>query len=256
MRKSSSAITKMNQIWSYSLLSVLIVSAISLVGILSLPFKPNKLRKVLIYLVSFAAGALLGDAFIHLLPDSFEKNGFGLVISISVLSGILIFFVLEKIIHWRHCHDPSCERHSKSFVYMNVFGDSIHNLIDGAIIAASYMVSLPVGVATTLAVILHEIPQEIGDFGVMLHGGFSRKKALFVNFLSALTAVVGCVITLLIAGYSEGIENILIPLAAGGFIYIAASDLIPELHKEVEIKKSLLQILFIILGIVVMSLLV
>jgi zinc and cadmium transporter len=246
----------MNSIWFYSLISVFVVSAISLVGILSLPFKPHKMRKVLIYLVSFAAGALLGDAFIHLLPDSFEKNGFGLMTSVSILSGILIFFVLEKIIHWRHCHDPLCESHSKSFVYMNIFGDSIHNFIDGAIIAASYMVSLPVGFATTLAVILHEIPQEIGDFGVMLHGGFSRKKALFVNFLSALTAVVGCVITLLIARYSGNIENILIPLAAGGFIYVAASDLIPELHKEIGIKKSLLQILFIILGIAIMYALV
>lgn len=246
----------MNSVWFYSLVSVLAISAISLVGILSLPFNPGKMRKVLIYLVSFAAGALLGDTFIHLLPESFEKNGFGLVTSVSVLSGILIFFILEKIIHWRHCHDPSCEKHSKSFVYMNIFGDSIHNFIDGAIIAASYMVSLPVGFATTLAVILHEIPQEIGDFGVMLHGGFSRKKALFVNFLSALAAVIGCVITLLITGHSDGLENILIPLAAGGFIYVAASDLIPELHKEIGIKKSLLQILFILLGISIMFFLV
>lgn len=243
-------------IWFYSILSVFIVSILSFVGVLSLAVKEKKLKSILIFFVSFSTGALFGDVFIHLLPEAVERNGFGLKLSLSVLAGVLMFFILEKIIHWRHCHSPSCKSKMHSFAYMNLFGDGLHNFIDGAIIAASYAASTPIGIATTLAVILHEIPQEIGDFGVLLHGGFSRKKALFVNFLSALTAVLGAIVTLALLGSSEGIENYLIPIAAGGFIYIAGSDLIPELHKEVTISKSIIQILFILLGIAIMVALV
>ena len=246
----------MNNIWLYSLVSVFLVSVLSFVGIFSLTVKEKKLQTFLIYFVSFSAGALLGSVFIHLLPEAVERIGFGFGLSVSVLGGIIIFFILEKVIQWRHCHSVSREsKKIHSFAYMNLIGDGLHNFIDGAIIAASYVASLPIGIATTLAVILHEIPQEIGDFGVLLHGGFSRKKALFMNFLSALTAVLGTVVTLFVLGFVEHIENFLIPLAAGGFIYIAGSDLIPELHKERTIGKSLIQILFIILGIMVMFLL-
>ena len=147
---------------------------------------------------------------------------------------------------------PVCKEHIHSFAYMNLVGDSLHNFIDGLIIAASYIVSVPVGLATTLAVLLHEIPQEIGDFGVMIHGGFSRTKALSLNFITALTAVLGVIIGLLLNNYSENIKYFIIPIAIGGFIYIAGSDLIPELHKETNIKRSIIQIITFILGVLIM----
>ena len=238
----------------YAIVSVLIVSLISLVGVLSLSVKSKSLKKFLIYAVSFSAGALFGDAFFHLLPEAVEESGFSISMSIYILAGILVLFVIEKFIHWRHCHSESND-HIHPFVFTNLFGDGLHNFIDGLIIGASYLASIPVGVATTIAVILHEIPQEIGDFGVIIHGGFSRSKALFFNFLSAVTAVFGAVIALVLSSRVEHLTAFLVPFAAGGFIYIAGSDLIPELHKEVKIKNSLLQLLMFILGLVVMYIL-
>lgn len=245
----------MPNVWIYSLVSVLIVSLISFVGVLTLSIKADKLKKILLYMVSFSAGALFGDAFIHLLPEIIGEFGFGVNISIYVLLGIGLSFIIEKFIHWRHCHIPTSEEHIHPFALMNLFGDGVHNFIDGLIIGASYLASIPVGIATTIAVILHELPQEIGDFGVLLHGGFSKGKALFFNFVTALTAVFGAVVALLIGSFTENITIFLVPFAAGTFIYIAGSDLIPEIHKEVEVKKSLLQFIAIVLGVLVMLLL-
>ncbi|MBX4212015.1 ZIP family metal transporter [Candidatus Pacearchaeota archaeon] len=240
-------------VWTYSLLSVFIVSLISFVGVFVLGIKAERLKTLLIYLVSFSAGALFGDAFIHLLPEIAKNQGFSLNVSLSILGGIIIFFILEKIIHWQHCHLPITTTHVHPFSYMNLVGDGVHNFLDGAIIAAGYFVSIPAGIATTLAVVLHEIPQEIGDFGVLLHGGFSKGKALALNFLSALTAFFGALLVLIIGvERSSLVEPFLVPLAAGGFIYIAGSDLIPELHKETKLSKSIIQLLFFILGIAVM----
>ena len=208
-------------------------------------------------MVSFSTGALFGGAFIHLLPEVVSETGFTLSVSLYALSGILFSFIIEKFVHWRHCHHPEhIHEHVHSFALMNLYGDSVHNLIDGLIIGASYLVSIPAGIATTIAVILHEIPQEIGDFGVLLHGGFSRKKALLLNFATALTAVVGAIIALAIGAYTEHLTNFLVPFAAGSFIYIAGSDLIPELHKETSVKRSLGQLLALILGILIMTLFV
>ncbi len=243
----------MNDIWFYSLVSVFIVSLISFIGVFTLSLKTEKLRKVLIYLVSFSAGALFGDAFIHLLPEVVEKSGFGLDVSLSVLIGILIFFFLEKVVQWQHCHMPISKEHAHPFAYMNLVGDALHNFIDGLIIAASYIVSIPAGIATTIAVVLHEIPQEIGDFGVLIHGGFSKSKALALNFLSAIFAILGAIVALWLVGEVEHIELFLVPIAAGGFIYIAGSDLIPELQKHSDkISRSILQLLAFIIGILVM----
>ena len=246
----------MHIIWLYSLASVVIVSLLSFAGVLTLPIKGERLKKFLIYMVSFAAGALFGDVFIHLLPKAVEETGFRLDVSMYVLSGIAFSFVVEKIIHWRHCHIPNMKGHIHPFAMMNLFGDSVHNFIDGMIIGASYLASIPIGIATTLAVILHEIPQEIGDFGVLLHGGFSRAKALFFNFMTALTGVLGAIVSLLMVSYAENLNIFLIPFAAGSFIYIAGSDLIPELHKEVKTSKSLLQLITFMLGIAVMVVLI
>lgn len=242
----------MNEVWTYSLASVFIISLISFIGIFTLSLNTRKLRSILIYLVSFSAGALLGDVFIHLLPEIIKEFSFTLNMSVYLLSGIVIFFILEKFIRWRHCHIPTTEEHPHPFALMNLFGDATHNFIDGLIIGASYLVSIPVGIATTIAIVLHEIPQEIGDFGILLHGGFSKNKALLLNFLTALTAVIGVVVSLLLNSYFENITMFLIPFAAGSFIYIAGSDLIPELHKEVEGKKSLFQLIIFVLGILVM----
>lgn len=243
----------MNEALFYTILSVLVVSLISLIGIVTLSINTKRLHKILLYLVSFAAGALLGDVFIHLIPELIEEGNFTLQTSFLILGGILIFFSIEKIVHWQHCHIPQNGGHNHPFVVTNLVGDGVHNFLDGLIIGASYLVNIPVGIATTIAVIFHEIPQEIGDFGVLLHGGFSKSKALLFNFLSALTAVAGGLIAVLASGIIPSITNYLIPLTIGGFIYIAGSDLIPELHKNFETKKSLFQIIALILGIAVMA---
>lgn len=242
----------MNQVWLYSLGSVAIVSLISLIGAVTIALKTETLRRFMAYMISFSAGALLGDAFIHLLPEAVEADGFTLKISLSVLSGIAFSFVIEKIIHWRHCHHPTTEDHPHPFAWMNLVGDFVHNFVDGLIIGASYLISIPVGMATTAAIALHEIPQEISDFGVLIHGGFSKKKALLLNFFSALGSVLGAVITLTLGIYVEGLTNVLVPFAAGMFVYIASADFIPELHKEVNLKKSAAQFLIFILGILIM----
>jgi zinc and cadmium transporter len=234
----------------FALSATVIVSLISLIGVISLPFKKESLKNFLIYFVSFSAGALFGDVFFHLLPEVAEE-GLNLSISLSILSGVLTSFAIEKIICWRHCHLPISRSHIHSFAYMNLFGDFIHNFIDGLTIGASYLISPIVGHATALAVIFHEIPQEIGDFGVLLHGGFEKSKALLVNFLTSLSAIVGVLVVFFLFT-KLNLANFLIPFAAGNFIYIAGSDLIPELHKETELKKGMIQLVTFVFGLIVM----
>ena len=236
----------------YSLTSVLIISLLSFVGLFTFSINIKKLKKIILFLVSFSTGALLGGAFIHLLPEIIEELGFSLYVSLSLLGGIVMFFVLEKFIHWRHCHVPTSKEHPHPFAFMNLVGDGLHNFIDGMIITGSYMVDLRLGLTTTVAVILHEIPQEIGDFGVLIHAGMNKVKALFFNFLSAVTAFLGVFVALIIGQNYETFIQMLIPFTAGGFIYIASSDLIPELQKTTDPKKSTIQLIGIILGIMVM----
>ncbi|PIN75125.1 ZIP family metal transporter [Candidatus Woesearchaeota archaeon CG10_big_fil_rev_8_21_14_0_10_37_12] len=240
----------------YPILSVLIVSLIAFVGLWAFAINVKRLKQIVFYLVSFSAGALLGNTFFHLLPEIAEEIGFTVQVSLLVLFGIFLSFVIEKLL-WRHCHLHDCkhkEHHHKKiqpFAYINLLGDGVHNFIDGLIIGASYLISIPVGMATTLAVVLHEIPQEIGDFGVLVHAGFERGKALFYNFLSALAALLGVIIALALAE-SVHITDYLIPFAAGNFIYLACTDLLPELHKQSELKESIWQILFFLVGILIM----
>lgn len=240
------------QIWLYALASVTLISLLSFIGILGIGIKTSSIKKIIIPLVSFAAGALLGDVFIHLLPEIAEVSGISTVASLYILLGISISFIMEKIIAWRHCHTPLDKGHVHRFAYMNLIGDALHNLIDGLIIGSSYLVSIPVGIASTVAILLHEIPQEIGDFGVLIHGGFSKKKALLYNFLTALTAVVGTIIALLLSQSIGNMTQFLIPFAAGTFIYIAGADLIPELHKDDSVKSGIIQTIAFIAGILVM----
>ncbi|PIN98935.1 MAG: ZIP family metal transporter [Candidatus Diapherotrites archaeon CG10_big_fil_rev_8_21_14_0_10_31_34] len=236
--------------------SVILVSLMSLVGVLTIGLNREFLSKIILYLVSFSAGSLFGGAFLHLLPEAVKENGFGIDISLALLAGIVVFFLIEKTIHWHHCHGfPAGKCELKSFGYMNLIGDGVHNLIDGMIIAGAYLADTTLGIATTMAVIFHEIPQEIGDFGVLIYSGFTRKKALLMNFVSALTAVIGAGIVVLASAMMENLLIFLLPFAAGNFIYIAGSDLIPELHKEYDLKKSILLLISFIAGIAVMLLL-
>src|SRR3989344_1591523 len=244
-------------VWGYSIISVVIISLLSFIGIFTLGIKINQLNKILLYLVSFAAGALLGDVFFHLMPEISEEIGFTIKVSLYILAGIGVSFIVEKIVRWRHCHVHEAAHQHKvhPFAVMNLFGDSVHNFIDGMIIAAGYLTSVPVGIATTLAVFLHEIPQEIGDFAILLHGGFSKTKALFYNFITALTAVLGAIIVLLLNQKIAGLSVFFNAFAVGGFIYIAGADLIPEMHKEVSARKSLMQFMCLVLGVAVMAVL-
>ncbi|MDD4661955.1 MAG: ZIP family metal transporter [Candidatus Pacebacteria bacterium] len=238
----------------YSLISVIIISLISFVGAFAFFIKENTLKRIIMYMVSFSIGTMLSAGFLHLIPEAMETEPNTLF---YVVVGFLFSFILEKFIKWRHCHNPNhFYKEVHPFAYINLVGDMVHNFIDGIVIAASYIISIPLGIATTLAVMIHEIPQEIGDFAVLIHGGFSRKKALLLNFFTALTAVVGVVLGLYIGSSNTWLVSFLIAFAAGNFIYIAASDLIPELHKEeTKLKNSLLQLLFIVLGILIIALL-
>ncbi len=234
---------------AWILTSTLIVSAISLIGILFLSLNQSLFRKLLLVLVSFASGTLLGGAFLHLIPEALLNGGENLFI--VILSGILVFFLLEKFL-WRHCHERDCPVHV--FAYLNLLGDGIHNFIDGILIAASFLTSTPLGFATALAVVSHEIPQEIGDFGILVYGGFSKVKALSYNLLSALMAFVGALLTYSFSAYLPSSSYFLM-FAAGSFIYVATTDLIPELHKEHGVAKSFLQFALLVVGILLMWLL-
>ncbi|MDD5681652.1 MAG: ZIP family metal transporter [Candidatus Omnitrophica bacterium] len=237
----------MNFIWALG--ASIVISLISFVGVVSLLFKENILNKILLLLISFSAGALIGGAFLHLIPEAVEKGGHNEVY-LFVIVGFILFFILEKYLHWRHCHKGKCEIHT--FTYVNLIGDGVHNFIDGLIIGSSFVVNVNFGLATSFAIIMHEIPQEIGDFGVLVYGGLNKNKALFYNFLSALTAVLGTVIGYALANTSDAFLKLLMPIAAGGFIYIASCDLIPELHKEQDIKKATLSMGVFILGVAFM----
>lgn len=230
------------------LLTTFLISLISFVGLFSLSLKKGLLDKMLLYLVALSGGALLGGAFIHLLPEAIEMAG-AQAISYT-LAGIVLFFLVEKIFHWRHCHKKDCTIHS--FAYMNLFGDAIHNFIDGLIVAVTFVTNPGLGITTAMAIALHEIPQEIGDFGVLIYGGFKIKRALLLNFLIALTAIAGGIIGYFASSLASQFHIILLPLAAGGFIYIAGSDLIPELRRVDNTKASALTFIIFLLGILIM----
>lgn len=234
----------------YILLATFSISLGALVGIFTIAIQSDKLDKILLFLVSLSAGALMGGAFIHLLPEATEKMAAVDAYPVVLLAFILFFFI-EKIFHWRHCHAQHCQVHS--FGYMNLFGDAIHNFIDGLVIAAAFMTNFRLGLVTTLVIAFHEIPQEIGDFGVLLYAGFTKKRALATNFLVALTVVLGGITGYFLA-FMHQLIFYLLPFAAGGFIYIAASDLMPEIRKETNLKKSLVSFGIFLIGIIIIYL--
>jgi zinc and cadmium transporter len=241
--------------WVWTLASVLFISLLSLLGALFLLVKASTLQRLLIPLVGLAAGALLGDAFLHLLPEASKTLASPVLVSGLVLSGILMFFALEKFVYWRHCHEPASAHHPHPLTTMNLVGEGVHNFLDGVLVAASFLVSTHLGLLTTLAVVLHEIPHELGDFGVLVHGGLAPKKALLLNLAIGLLALLGALVTLALGMRVQGLANHLVPVAAGGFIYIACSDLIPELNHESNTLRSAIQLVTVLLGIGMMGLL-
>jgi zinc and cadmium transporter len=243
-------------IFIQSVLAVGAVSLVSLIGIATISLKEHLLRRVLFLLISLAAGALLGDAFIHLIPEAFAESASPLLVSLLIIAGVLSFFVLEKFLHWHHSHgeEEFSPEHGKIHPvgHLVIASDAMHNLVDGLAIGAAFMVSPEIGIATTIAIALHEIPQEIGDFGLLLHSGFSRMKALVMNFISALTAFVGLGIAFVLGSTNELLIPYIAAFAAGNFIYIALADLVPELQKTIGVKRSFLQFIAILVGVGVM----
>ena len=240
--------------WGYTLGAVSAVSLLSFIGAIVLLVRKDLVRRSILVLISFSVGALLGDALVHILPELAQDGGLTAGTSFLMLAGIGGFFVLEKFLHWHHAHIAS-EDVLHPVAVTNLVGDAIHNFVDGAIIAGAFLASAPLGLATTLAVALHEIPQEIGDLGILVHAGLKPRRALLLNFGSALAALAGGALTLVA---SEGVENLsrpLLAITAGGFIYIAGADLIPELHRETGVRTSLWQFAGIMAGIAVMGLL-
>ncbi len=240
----------MNALFTIILLNICI-SLVSLSGAVFLSLKEKYLEKILMILVSLSAGALMGGAFLHLLPEALEKYEPETILTYTLFSFIL-FYLIEKVFHWRHCHEGKCEIHT--FGYLNLLGDGIHNFIDGFVIAGTYLTDFKLGIITTIVVALHEIPQELGDFGVLIYAGFSKKKALFLNLLTALTAIIGGITGYLLFFKLPSFDLYLLPLAAGGFLYISGSDLLPELKKETRIKKAALSFVAFLTGIFIVYL--
>lgn len=243
------------ELWAVTLLSVTLLSILSFVGLLALSRKRSSLDALIPHLVALAAGTLLGSAMLHLLPRAIDELGSGLPLFLLLAGSFVLFFALEKFL-WAHHHgEEEFADHNhgpKPVVAMNLIGDGLHNFMDGVMIAASFQVDIAVGAAATLAVAIHEIPQEIGDFGVLIHGGLSVRRALFLNFLSATMAILGAVVSLLAGSQSEMFVAYLLPVAAANFLYIAAADLIPELHRERGGRKALIQVALVVLGVLLM----
>ena len=236
----------------YILLSTVLISLFSLAGVVTLIVKKDLFEKIIYLLVALAAGVLMGNAFLHLLPEAVEQFGSSSFLFAWVLIAFVFFFLLEKIFHWRHCHKGKCPVHS--FGWANLVGDSFHNFIDGLIIAGGFIYSPALGLSTSVAIALHEIPQELSDFGVLIYAGFSKKQALLLNLLVALTAVAGGIVGFYLLHSVTLLTKVLLPFTAGGFLYISASDLVPEIRKHERFLPSLSAFGFFILGLILMGL--
>jgi zinc and cadmium transporter len=243
--------------WPWIILSTFTISLIAFIGALVLFLKDRVLSKILLVLVAFSAGALIGGAFLHLIPEAILEFGVDemklMTLFSYLLAGFSVFFVLEQLIRWHHHHATS---HPKimPFSYLILISDGVHNFIDGIVVAAAFMVSFPVGIATAVAIGLHEIPQEIGDFGVLVHGGFKKGRALLLNYCSAVAVVLGGVVGYLLYGWIGESIVFLLPFAAGNFVYIATTDLIPEIRFKQSLKRSFLRFVVFIIGMALMLL--
>jgi len=246
----------------YPLISVLLVSLISLLFAIPFLIKKKISSKILLFLVCISVGVLLATVFIDFLPEAIEHSGYSFNLAFYVLLGFLIMFILEKFVHFQHNKESKknqCEHghrdnkhvghgHAYNLAPINLIGDGVHNFIDGLVIAGSYAVDFSLGVAATISIIFHEVPQELADFGILLYSGMSKIRALIFNGLSALTAVIGVLVGVSLVGRLEGFIEFILPFAAGNFLYIAASNLVPQLHDECELKDTLIHVFAIMLG--------
>ncbi len=237
-----------------AIFSVILVSPISIVFAIPFLLKKKIADKVLLFLLSLSVGVLLSTVFLKFLPEMHESRAG----AFYILGGFLVMFILEKFVHCNHsrkCEDGECGHgHAYNLAPVNLTGDGIHNFIDGLIIAGAYAMNAGIGITATISIILHEIPQEIADFGILLYSGLSKKKAVIFNFLSAATAILGTIAGIFLAGNIHGFTEFMIPFAAGNFIYIAAANLVPQLHRRCKLKDTILHVIAILLGIGIIAL--
>lgn len=233
------------------ILSSFAMSLIALVGLVTLILSERVLKKIILPLVAFSAGALLAGAFLHMIPEAIERTENIIGIFIWVLIGFSLFFLLEQFIHWHHCHRVPSE-HKRPVTYLILVADGIHNFIGGIAIAGAFLIDIKVGMVTWLVAAAHEIPQELGDFGILIHGGWSKKKALIFNFISASTIILGGICAYFLS--SKINITFLLPFAAGNFIYIASSDLIPEVKHGCSVKNNILHFMSFIIGVLLIFL--
>ncbi|MFH1401221.1 MAG: ZIP family metal transporter [Nanoarchaeota archaeon] len=242
----------------YALASVVVVSLISVIAAIPFLLKKSVSHKLLLTLLSVSVGTLLGGVFLHLLPEVIHESGLTIQASLILISGFLVFFILERLVHNHHCHkdidevDKGAHGHAYHLAPLNLIGDAIHNFIDGMVIAATYIISVPLGLAATVSVAFHELPQEIADMGILLYAGMKKSKAILFNLLSALTAVIGAIVAFVLSGRIHGFEQFVVPFAAGTFLYIAASNLVPELHRHCSFWETILHLVGILVGIGIM----
>lgn len=231
-----------------------IIALISLIGMVTLFFSRKSMTKIVSVLIAFAAGAMLGAAFLDLLPEAAEEGG---PVFTMTFVGILVFFVMETYLYWYHCHAGHYHEHEhekkvhpiKPVGTLNLFGDSLHNFVDGMMVASSFLVSIPLGIVTAIGAAAHEIPQEIGDYTILLYSGYKRGKALILNFIVAITVVLGAVATYYLGHLFTSLPKYIIPFSAGGFIYMACTDLMADLKTEATAKKATLQLIALAIGI-------
>jgi zinc and cadmium transporter len=237
----------------YAIISVIIVSIISVIVAIPLLMKKKISNKKLLSLLSISVGTLLAVVFLDILPETIEQQGYTTKLGLNILLGFLIMFLLEKLVHHKHqkgCKGKVCgHAHGYNLAPINLIGDGIHNFIDGLVIAGSYAINITVGITATISIIFHELPQEMADMGVLLYSGMSKKKAIFFNFLSSLTAIIGTIIGIFLIGRIEGFIHFMMPFAAGNFLYIAATNLMPELHRHCEAKDTIKHLIAILIGI-------
>lgn len=234
---------------AWIVLGGVLMSAVAMVGSVTLILKPATLDRLLLPLVAFAAGSLIGGAFFHMIPAAFAVKADSLEIGIAVVAGFTVFFALEQGLHWHHCHRAQSDC-KQPLTYLVLIGDGLHNFLGGLAIAGTFLIDVRLGITSWLAAVAHEVPQELGDFGVLVHGGWSKRRALLFNVLSGLTFLVG---SLLAYGLSFHMDvSWLIPFAAGNFLYIGASDLVPEVNKHHNLKANVVHFLAFVLGLAVL----
>jgi zinc and cadmium transporter len=222
-----------------------LMSAIAMIGSITLVLKPATLDRLLLPLVAFAAGSLIGGAFFHMIPAAIVELDDVLSVGIAVVAGFTVFFLLEQLLHWHHCHRSGSDC-KQPLTYLILIGDGLHNFLGGLAIAGTFLIDVRLGITSWLAAAAHEVPQELGDFGVLVHGGWSKKRALVLNVLSGLTFLLGGLVTYAISFQVD--VSWLIPFAAGNFIYIGASDLVPEVNKHQDLKANAVHLLAFVLG--------